>query len=384
MMPPTTTSKSKTELGSTSRIETFFAGEHEEVILCRDAAVGLKAIIAIHNTQLGPALGGARLWNYETADMALEDALRLSKGMTYKAAIAGLNLGGGKAVIMADPKTQKSEALFRSFGTFLESLNGRYITAEDVGTDVNDMEYIFMETSNVVGVARTHGGSGDPSPWTAKGVLEGLRACVEVKLKKESLKGLSVAVQGAGSVGQELVRLFLANEMKVFLTDIDRTRCEPFAHNPNVTIIGTTDIYDVDVDIFCPCALGAILNEKTISRLKCKIVAGSANNQLANETCGDELFRRNILYAPDYAINSGGLMNVSIEFEGYDELRANRMIRNIYYVMKTIFQHSARENSPEYRCADQVAERRIADISRLRNRYLGHTKPSFPGRIMRR
>jgi leucine dehydrogenase len=368
----------------TSKIETIFAGDHEEVVFCHDPASGLKCIIAIHNTQLGPALGGVRLWNYENADQALEDALRLSRGMTYKAAVAGLNLGGGKAVIIANPKTQKSEALFRSFGTFIESLNGRYITAEDVGTDVNDMEYIFMETSNVVGVAETHGGSGDPSPWTAKGVLEGIRAAVEVKLKKESLKGLKVAVQGAGNVGQHLVQLFLQNEMKVYLTDIDRARCEKFAHNQSVTLVGTDEIYETDADIFCPSALGAILNEKTIPKLKCKIVAGSANNQLANEACGDELFRRQILYAPDYAINAGGLMNVSIEFEGYDELRANRMIRNIYYVMKTILQHSAKENLPEYRCADRVAEKRIAEISRLRVRYLGQTKPTFPGRVMRR
>ncbi len=374
----------KVETKNGTKIETFFTGEHEEVILCHDNAVGLKCIIAIHNTQLGPALGGVRMWNYESADLALEDALRLSRGMTYKAAIAGLNLGGGKAVIIANPKSDKSEALFRSFGTFLESLNGRYITAEDVGTDVNDMEYIFMETSNVVGVARTHGGSGDPSPWTAKGVLEGLRACVEFKMGKEDLRGLSVAVQGAGNVGCHLTDLFLQNEMKVFLCDIDRARAEKYAGRNNVTIVGSDEIYDVDADIFCPSALGAVINEKTIPRLKCKIVAGSANNQLATPECGDELFRRKILFAPDYAINAGGLMNVSIEFEGYDEHRANRMTRNIYYVMKTILQTSVKENLPEYRCADRVAEKRISEISRLRVRYLGHTKPTFPGRVVRR
>jgi leucine dehydrogenase len=369
---------------SATTVERFFTGDHEEVVFCHDPAVGLKCIIAIHNTQLGPALGGARMWNFETADAALEDALRLSRGMTYKAAVAGLNLGGGKAVIIANPKTEKSEALFRSFGTFIESLNGRYITAEDVGTDVNDMEYIFTETSNVVGVARTHGGSGDPSPWTAKGVLEGLRACVEVKLGKSELKGLSVAVQGAGAVGHELVDLFVKNDMRVYLCDIDRARAERYSGKAGVTVVSCDDIYDTDADIFCPCALGAVLNEKTIPRLKSKIVAGSANNQLATSECGDELFRRKILYAPDYAINAGGLMNVSIEFEGYDELRANRMIRNIYYVMKTILQHSTKENLPEYRCADRVAEKRIAEISRLRVRYLGQTKPTFPGRVVRR
>lgn len=367
-----------------SKIETIFAGEHQEVVFCNDKATGLKCIVAIHSTQLGPALGGCRMWNYETVDQALEDVLRLSKGMTYKAAVAGLNLGGGKAVIIANPKTDKSEALFRSYGTFVEALNGRYITAEDVGTDVNDMEYIFMETSNVVGVAETHGGSGDPSPWTAKGVLEGIRACVEYKMQKTSLTGLKVAVQGAGHVGQELVELFLMNGMKVYLCDIDPGRCETYASRENVTIVSTNDIYDTDADIFCPSALGAVLNEKTIPRLKCKIVAGSANNQLANPECGDELFKRKIVYAPDYAINAGGLMNVSIEFEGYDERRANRMTRNIYYVMKTIFQHSQKENLAEYKCADRVAEKRIAEISRLRGRYMGHSKPTFPGRVVRR
>jgi len=371
-------------MSSKSKVETFFSGEHEEVVLCHDSAVGLKCIIAIHNTQLGPALGGVRMWNYENADVAMEDALRLSRGMTYKAAVAGLNLGGGKAVIIADPKADKSEAFFRSFGTFIESLNGRYITAEDVGTDVNDMEYIFMETSNVVGVAKTHGGSGDPSPWTAKGVLEGVRACVEAKFGKEDLKGLSVAVQGAGNVGQHLVDLFVGSGMRVYICDIDKARVEKYAGSSQVTVVSTDEIYDTNADIFCPSALGAVINEKTIPRLKCKIVAGSANNQLATPECGDELFRRQIMYAPDYAINAGGLMNVSIEMEGYDELRANRMMRNIYYVMKTILQHSAKDGLAEYRCADRVAQKRISEISRLRSRYLGHTKPTFPGRVVRR
>lgn len=365
-------------------IHDIFSDEHEEVVFCHDQAVDLRCIIAIHNTRLGPALGGVRMWNYETTEQALQDVLRLSKGMTYKAAIAGLNLGGGKAVILANPKTDKTEALFRCFGTFIESLNGRYITAEDVGTDVNDMEYIFMETSNVVGVAKIHGGSGDPSPWTAAGVLEGIRACVECKLGKNDLHGLSVAVQGAGNVGREVVDLFLENDIRVFLCDIDHTRLEKYRGRPQVTIVPPDDIYDVDADIFCPTALGAVLNEKTIPRLKCKIVAGGANNQLASPDAGDELFRRKILYAPDYAINAGGLMNVSIEFEGYDEVRANRMIRGIYYIMKTILQLSTKENIPEYRCADRVAEKRIREISRLRGRYLGHTRPTFPGRVVRR
>ncbi len=363
-----------------SQIERFLSDGHEQVLFCQDKAVGLKCLIAIHNTLLGPALGGVRMWPYEDTQQAYEDVLRLSKGMTYKASIAGLNLGGGKAVIIADPKKDKSESLFRSFGAFVESLNSRYITAEDVGTDVRDMEYIFMETNHVVGVARTHGGSGDPSPWTAKGVMEGIRACVEFKLQKKSLNGLSIAIQGAGHVGRELVRLALANKMHVFVCDIDSARCDEYRDNPGVTVVSTDEIYECDVDIFCPSALGAVINEKTLPKLKCKIVAGSANNQLASPECGDELYKKKILYAPDYAINAGGLMNVSIELEGYDELRANRMIRNIYYVMKNILHHSAKENLPEYRCADRVAEQRIADISRIRGRFNANTRRDVYGR----
>lgn len=365
-------------------IDTVFKSDHEEVVFFNDTTSGLRAIIAIHSTRLGPSLGGLRMWNYENVDQAIDDALRLSRAMTYKAAVAGLNLGGGKAVIIANPKTEKSEALFRSFGTFVESLNGRYITAEDVGTDVNDMEYIFMETSNVVGVAKTHGGSGDPSPWTARGVLQGVRACVEARLGVDNLSGLSVAVQGAGNVGRELIELFVDSGMRVFVCDIDRSRCEPYVGRPHVTVVGADEIYDADVDIFCPSALGAILNDKTIPRLRCKIVAGGANNQLASPECGDALYQRKILYAPDYAINAGGLMNVSIEFEGYDEMRANRMIRNIYYAIKMILQDSLKEGLPEYRCADRVAEHRIAAISGLRGRYMGKTQPTFPGRLVRR
>jgi leucine dehydrogenase len=356
-----------------SKISGFFSGEHEEVILFQDPVLDLKCIVAIHSTQLGPALGGVRMWNYDNADLALEDALRLSKSMTYKAAVAGLNLGGGTAVIMANPRTDKTEARFRCFGSFVESLNGRYITAEDVGTDVNDMEYIFMETSQVVGVAQTHGGSGDPTPWTARGVLEGLRACVEAKLGRSEFEGLSVAVQGAGHVGSELAEQFLDHGMHVYLCDIDPARCEPFRDRSSVTIVKPEEIYDVPVDIFSPCALGAVLNEKTIPRLRCKIVAGGANNQLASAESGDELHGRGILYAPDYAINSGGLMVVSMELSGYDERRASRMMRNIYYVMKNILSHASTESMPEYRCADRVAEKRISEISRLKGRYLART-----------
>ncbi|NBT58103.1 Glu/Leu/Phe/Val dehydrogenase, partial [bacterium] len=353
---------------------------------CQDAATGLNSIIAIHDTTLGPAVGGTRMWSYASEAEALNDALRLSRGMTYKNALAGLNIGGGKAVIIGDARKDKTEAMMRRYGRFVNSLGGKYITAEDVGTDVNDMEHIFNETDHVVGVAEIHGGSGDPSPWTAKGVVEGLRACVEHQMKKNELKGLSVAVQGAGHVGSHLVDLFCDSGMRVFVCDIDGKRCEALTekHPGKVSIVSTEEIYDLDVDVFCPSALGAVLNEKTIPKLKCSIVAGSANNQLATPECGDELFKRKILYAPDYAINSGGLMNVSIELSGYDERRANRMIRNIYHSIKAILEHSSQEKLPEYRCADRVAEKRIKEISRLKGRFKGENKPTFHGRVVRR
>ena len=361
---------------SITPVSKFFEGEHEELILCRDASVGLKAVIAIHNTQLGPALGGLRMWPYKTIDDAIEDALRLSKGMTYKAAIAGLNLGGGKSVIIGDPSRDKSEALFRSFGNFIESLNGRYITAEDVGTDVNDIDYIYMQTKHVVGVAKSHGGSGDPSPWTAKGVFEGILACVEFRFGVSELTGLKIAIQGIGHVGKNMVEIALERGMHVFISDLNLSRCEPYRQHPNVTIVPADQIYEVETDIFCPSALGAVINEKTIPKLRCQIVAGSANNQLANEEAGNELFRRKIVYAPDYVVNVGGLMNVSIELDGYNEQRAKKMISNIYPVIKNILQSSKDQKLPEYQCADRLAEERIARISRLQTRYLGKSSSS--------
>lgn len=371
-------------MNRTFKIENIFSCDHEEVVFFNDPATHLRAIVAVHSTKLGPALGGVRMWKYDSVEQAVEDALRLSRAMTYKAAVAGLNLGGGQAVIVGDPRKDKSEALFRSFGTWVESLAGRYIAGEDVGTDVNDMEYIFMETSNVVGVAQVHGGSGDPSPWTAKGVLAGLRACVERKFMREDFTGLSAAIQGVGHVGRHLANLYLDLGMKVFLCDIDPSRLTEFKGRENVSVVDIDEVYDLDIDIFSPAALGAVLNERTVPRLKCKIVAGPANNQLATPEAGDEMYRRGILHAPDYAINAGGLMNVSIEFEGYDEARANRMIRGIYYMMKKILQDSESEKLPEYRCADRVAEKRIAEVSHIHGRHLGHTQPLFRGRRDRR
>src|SRR6478752_2365674 len=326
---------------------------HEQVVFCHDEATGLKAIIAIHNTVLGPALGGTRMWQYATEQEALTDVLRLSRGMTYKAAVSGINLGGGKAVIIGDPSKDKSEALFRAFGRFINSLNGRYITAEDVGIDVNDMEYVLKETEFVTGVHQVHGGSGDPSPFTAYGTLQGLMAALNVKFGNEDVGKYTYAVQGAGHVGMEFIKLLREQGAKIYVTD---------------------------ADVYSPCALGGTVNENTLPRLKCKIICGAANNQLANDAIGDEVERKGILYAPDYAVNAGGLMNVSLEIDGYNRERAMRMLRTIYFNLGRIFEIAKRDNIPTYKAADRMAEERILAIGKLRLPHLGATAPRFAGR----
>lgn len=358
--------------------ETIHTTEHEQVVFCHNKDAGLKGIIAIHNTTLGPALGGLRMWPYATEQEALDDVLRLSRGMTYKAAVAGLNLGGGKSVLIGDPRTDKSEALFRSFGRFIDSLNGRYITAEDVGIDVNDMEYVFQETDNCVGVHQVHGGSGDPSPFTAFGTLQGIRASLQHKFGNEEVGDYSYAVQGVGHVGFELVKLLRNEGAKVFVTDINDEAVKQCVEL-GCEAVGLDDIYEVDADVFCPTALGAIVNEQNIPRFKFKIVCGAANNQLATDECGNELESRGIIYAPDYAVNAGGLMNVSIEFEGYNRERAKRMMRTIYYNVSKIFQIAERDNIPSWKAADRMAEERITTIGKLKLPFMGRAH-RFPGR----
>lgn len=358
--------------------ETIHTTEHEQVVFCHNKDAGLKGIIAIHNTTLGPALGGLRMWPYATEQEALDDVLRLSRGMTYKAAVAGLNLGGGKSVLIGDPRTDKSEALFRAFGRFIDSLNGRYITAEDVGIDVNDMEYVFQETDNCVGVHQVHGGSGDPSPFTAFGTLQGIRASLQHQYGNEDVGSYSYAVQGVGHVGFELVKLLRNEGAKVFVTDINEEAVQACVEL-GCEAVGLDEIYEVDADVFCPTALGAIVNEQTIPRFKFKVVCGAANNQLATDACGDELARRGILYAPDYAVNAGGLMNVSIEFEGYNRERAKRMMRTIYYNVSKIFQIADRDGIPTWKAADRMAEERVATIGKLKLPFMGRAH-RFPGR----
>jgi leucine dehydrogenase len=353
---------------------------HEQVVFCHNKDAGLRAIIAIHNTVLGPALGGTRMWPYKSEAEALNDVLRLSRGMTYKNAVAGLNIGGGKAVIIGDPATDKSEALFRAFGHFVESLGGRYITAEDVGIDVNDMEFVYRETEYVTGVHQVHGGSGDPSPFTAYGTLQGLMASLNRKFGDEEVGKYSYAVQGLGHVGMEFVKLLKERGAKLYVTDMNKKLVERAVSEFGAEAVGLDEIYDVPVDVYSPCALGGTINEDTLPRLKAKVICGAANNQLADNAIGDEVEKRGILYAPDYAVNAGGVMNVSLEIDGYNRERAMRMMRTIYHNLGRIFEIAERDGIPTYKAADCLAEERIEAIGKLKL-PLGRAAPRFQGRI---
>lgn len=361
--------------------ETIANTGHEQVVFCQSKDAGLKAIIAIHNTVLGPALGGLRMWPYKTDEEALNDVLRLSRGMTYKNAVAGLNLGGGKAVIIGDPAVDKSEALFRAFGRFVNSLSGRYITAEDVGIDVNDMEYVYRETEFVTGVHQVHGGSGDPSPFTAFGALQGVMATLNYKHGNEDIGKYTFAVQGAGHVGSEFIKLLREQGAKVFVTDINKDAVQRCVDELGCEAVGVEDIYDVDCDVFSPCALGGTINEQTIDRIKARIICGAANNQLATDQIGDELMKRGVAYAPDYAVNAGGVMNVSLEIDGYNRERAMRMMRSIYYNVGRIFQIADRDGIPTYKAADRMAEERINAVGKIKLPTMGTDGTRFLGRM---
>lgn len=352
-------------------------GDHEEVIFCHNKDVGLKAIIAIHNTSLGPALGGTRMWNYKTEQEALTDVLRLSRGMTYKASAAGLNLGGGKAVIIGDPKSDKSEGLFRAFGTFVNSLGGKYITAEDVGTTVKDMEHVFAETPFVTGIPEALGGSGDPSPYTAYGVLMGIKASVEKKLGKTDLNGVHVAVQGLGNVGSNLVKYLKDEGAQVTVADIDEEKVKKVCETYKVENADPTGIVTSKCDVFAPCALGAVVNDETVNQLQCQVVAGGANNILAEYRHGDVLKERGILYAPDFVANAGGLMNVFVELEGYSKERAIKKVEAVYDNIMEVFKIADKENVATYKAAQILAKRRIEIIGKLRQHHQGRNSRPF-------
>ncbi|MBL0741582.1 Glu/Leu/Phe/Val family dehydrogenase [Chryseolinea lacunae] len=338
---------------------------HEQVVFCQDAATGLKAIIAIHNTVLGPALGGTRMWNYASEQEALTDVLRLSRGMTFKAAISGLNLGGGKAVIIGDAKTMKTEAFLRRFGKFVNSLNGKYITAEDVNMKTADMEYVAMETKHVTGLPESMGGGGDPSPVTAYGVYLGMKATAKKVYGNDSLAGKKIGVQGIGQVGMHLVEHLVKENASVFITDIYADKVADVVRKHGVKAVGQDDIYDLDMDIYAPCALGATVNDDTIARLKCSIIAGAANNQLKDEMRhGYMLVDRSIAYAPDFLINAGGLINVYNEYLGhYNRQRVMEQTEKIYDTCLSILNLASQEKLSSQEAAIKLCEKRIADMS---------------------
>jgi len=341
--------------------------QHEQVLFTYDPSCDYKGIIAIHDSSLGPALGGTRFWSYASDSDALTDVLRLARGMTYKAAVAGLNLGGGKSVIIGDNRTTRREMVMRAHGRAVESLGGRYITAEDVGTSVEDMTFIGMETEHVVGMA---GKSGDPSPVTAYGVYRGIKACAYTKYGDDDLSGRSVMVQGAGHVGYFLAQDLRDDGAKVFIADIDETRVQRACDDLGCEAVDANDVFDVDADILAPCALGAILNDDTIPTLKVDIVAGAANNQLARSRHADDIKKRGILYAPDYVINAGGLINVYSELVGWTLDRSKRKAAEIYTTLLHIFELAEAEGVTSAEAADQLAMQRVEAVAKLHRTFI--------------
>ncbi len=332
---------------------------HEQVCFFHDKETGLKAIIGIHSTVLGPALGGCRMWKYASEQEALKDVLRLSRGMTYKAAVAGLKLGGGKAVIIGDARADKNEKLLLAFGKAVQSLNGRYITAEDVGMTVKDIDTMRTVCDSAVG-GSNEGGSGDPSDMTAFGTFRGMKAALKFAGMGESFEGVKVAVQGVGNVGYHLCSYLSAAGAKLVVTDIYPEQLKKVQEQFGATVVAPDEIYSTDCDIFSPCALGAILNSRTIPMLKCKIVAGSANNQLEANEDGIELFKKGVVYAPDYAINAGGLINVAAELDGYNKEAVVSKVTKVYDTILDVLETSKNKSIPPHEAADALAEQKLA------------------------
>jgi leucine dehydrogenase len=335
---------------------------HEQVVLCHDHSADYRGIIAIHSTMLGPALGGTRFWKYLTDEEAIVDALRLARGMTYKNAVAGLNLGGGKSVLIGDNRTANREMIFRAHGRFVESLGGRYITAEDVGTSTADMDFVHMETDYVSGLA---GRSGDPSPVTAHGVFRAIQAAAKWCWSSDDLHGKTVSVMGCGHVGYHLAKELHEAGAKLVVTDIDPERVKRVVAELGAVAVAPDDIYSVRADVFAPCALGAVINDKTIPQLRVEIVAGGANNQLQDERHGDELHRRGILYVPDYVANAGGVINVYSELAGWSSARAFRKADEIYDTVLRVLTIAKQDGVPTHEAADRLAEQRIKAVGSM-------------------
>ncbi|MGM8365082.1 Glu/Leu/Phe/Val family dehydrogenase [Virgibacillus sp. W0181] len=349
--------------------------DYEQLVICQDKSSGLKAIIAIHDTTLGPALGGTRMWTYNTESEAIEDALRLAKGMTYKNAAAGLNLGGGKAVIIGDPRKDKSEAMFRAFGRYIQSLNGRYITAEDVGTTEQDMDLIHMETNYVNGTSTVAGSSGDPSPVTAYGIYLGMKAAANAAFGSDILRDKTIAVQGVGHVAYTLCEYLHDEGARLVVTDINEAAVKRAVDAFGAVAVEPDDIYDVECDIYSPCALGATINDDTIPKLTAKVIAGSANNQLKANHHGDLIHNKGIIYAPDYVINAGGVINIADELNGvYNQERAMKKVQAIYDNLMRVFEISNNDNIPTYIAADRMAEERMTAIKNAGKQFLSTEK----------
>ncbi|MDR4888860.1 Glu/Leu/Phe/Val dehydrogenase [Bacillus sp. HNG] len=348
--------------------------DYEQLVFCQDKQSGLKAIIAIHDTTLGPALGGTRMWTYASEEDAIVDALRLAKGMTYKNAAAGLNLGGGKTVIIGDPRKDKNEEMFRAFGRYIQGLNGRYITAEDVGTTVADMDIIHEETDFVTGISPAFGSSGNPSPVTAFGVYRGMKAAAKEAFGTDSLEGKTVAVQGVGNVAYTLCKYLHEEGANLIVTDINKDSALRAVRDFGAKAVDPDEIYSVECDIYAPCALGATVNDETIPQLKARVIAGSANNQLKEPRHGDMIHELGIVYAPDYVINAGGVINVADELYGYNQERALKKVESLYDTIEKVIEIAKRDGIPTYQAADRLAEERIERMRNSRSQFLqnGH------------
>lgn len=358
------TTETQNQMATVAPLAAMAAMDHEQVLFCNDKKTGLRAIIAVHNTVLGPSLGGTRMWNYTNEADALKDVLRLSRGMTFKSAISGLNLGGGKAVIIGNSHTDKSEALMRRFGQFVDSLGGKYITAEDVGISTDDIVNVSKETKHVSGLPESMGGSGDPSPVTAYGVYMGMKASAKHAYGNDSLAGKRVLVQGIGHVGGYLVDYLSKEGAVIAVSDIFEDRLKEIASTHNVDVVDPNKVYDYPMDIYAPCALGATLNDDSLARLKCRIIAGAANNQLEDEALHSLKIRENgMVFAPDFLINAGGIINCYLEVIGYDRDDAYEKVEHIYDVTLEVLKKAHGQNLSANAVALQMAQERINRVA---------------------